>query len=362
MNNENIYLIESEDGEILKPFYIVCCFSGTLFSEITRKIVKSEYCHVSVSFNATLNKCYSFNGNNKVNAKGGFSIENIQEYNLADNSELLVSMILLKEKDWQLLKDKISSMKKLQSKTTYNVMNCINVLLHKVQTNNESMSMICSQFVYSLFLSILQDDSIVHTNGNNLVLPQDIANGLLKNPKVYTVFKGYTKDYKYNHALRVINNIKQTGVIFKEDNDLNLEEAYDYTEWLYNTKECNNLFNEDFNLILNESSYYNNISWGTMIPENENDLNIIINKIVKPSYENIYKVSNNERKFLKKFKKMNKFYDNVSKLYNSENWFEFFISFKNMLLFLNKYTNNEVPWNNVEISGVGNLEYTKHIK
>lgn len=73
---------ESTDGKKKEPVYVVLISGNSPVSALIRGFTHSEYTHVSISFDSSLTKMYSFAGKDKENAFeaiiGGFKTENIQ--------------------------------------------------------------------------------------------------------------------------------------------------------------------------------------------------------------------------------------------------------------------------------------------
>ena len=207
-NIDNISYIDeamSEDN-YLYPVYLVLLSSTTAFGKVIKKYTKSVYSHSGISFDHKLDKIYSYNADNG-HIRGGLSFENLNGYD--PDSSILVNVIFLKKKDILRLKTKLDYYIANYNKTHYSFKNIFNIVTNKVEDSD--LNLICSQFVDKLLKFINID--ITH-KPSNLVTPKDFLN--TKSKKIYTVYKGRTKEYNYLKIDKKMNKLKNTAKVFKE--------------------------------------------------------------------------------------------------------------------------------------------------
>ena len=207
-----MYILE-ENNVRIKPIFIVTSFTNTAFGRVITTYTHSTYSHAAMAFDTGLDHMYSFNADNKTNKLGGISIESIQEYRKKyEDSIIKVNCIFVKEKDFDIIKNAVDNMLKNQKKTRYGYNNLFNIVLAKTKKmSNDAMSMVCSQFVSYI---IHKADIDLIDKSDNLTTPQDLAD--IINPKVYTIYEGYIKDYDKKKIDRIFRKLKAKALVIKE--------------------------------------------------------------------------------------------------------------------------------------------------
>ena len=123
-----------------------------------------------------------------------------------------MNCIFVKEKDFDIIKDAVDNMLKNQKKTKYGYNNLFNIVLSKTKKmSDDAMSMVCSQFVSYI---IHKADIDLIDKPDNLTTPQNLAD--IINPKVYTIYEGYIKDYDKKKIDRIFRKLKAKALVIKE--------------------------------------------------------------------------------------------------------------------------------------------------
>lgn len=195
------------------PIFIVNSYTGTPFGKIIKTYTHSVYTHSSISLDTSLEKLYSFNGDNKVNKSGGFSIESLSSYvNYNNDCMIQVNCIFVTKHDLDIIKGRLDYLQKNQKITKYGFDNIFNIIRNKsIEMGKDATSMVCSQFV-SYILSVadikLLDKSI------NLVTPKDLAS--LSSPTIYLIYEGFGRDYDKKKIDRIFRKLKIKSHLIKE--------------------------------------------------------------------------------------------------------------------------------------------------
>lgn len=221
-NNEQCYdiLTESNILEYAKelkdkkyPIFILNTYTATPMGKIIRNAINTIYTHSAIALDSSLEKLYSFNGNNNVNKFGGFSKESLSSY-IKYNKDCLIQLncIFVGKKEIETIKEKLDYFIKNQKNTKFDFGNFFNVLLNKSIETKDDMMMICSQFV-SYILSIadvhLLDKSI------NLITPKDLSS--LNTPKVYLLYEGLGRDYDEKKLDKIFNKLMNKAQSIKDN-------------------------------------------------------------------------------------------------------------------------------------------------
>lgn len=187
------------------PIFIVNTYTGTTMGKIIKSYTHSVYTHSALSLDTSLENLYSFNGNNGVNKRGGFSRESLSSYiDYNENCKIQVNCIFVTKEDLNKVKDRLDYLMNNQKYTKYNFGNLFNIVLNKsIETGKDATAMVCSQFV-SYILSVadirLLDKSI------NLITPKDLST--ITNPKVYLLYEGLGINYDKNSIDRIFRKLK----------------------------------------------------------------------------------------------------------------------------------------------------------
>ena len=207
---ERDYINESEQKQKLYPVYIVFVKGETIISNIISKATHGDFSHVGISLDTSMKNIYSYNMNNGVRIKGGFSLEDIKKY--PKENRFSVYTIFVTEWQYYNIKKNIDIMIKDIKKTKYSLINFITLPLNKIKINM-SKSMICSQFIDHL-LKLSNID--LTDKDSSKVSPNGLYYKIRYNTKVYSVFDGIVKDYNENKVNKFINSLYPRANPIKE--------------------------------------------------------------------------------------------------------------------------------------------------
>ena len=204
------------------PVYIVLSWTNTTFGKIIRFVKDSKYSHAGMTLDSDLREIVTFKYDGLTN---GFEIENLKGYiNTYADCQIEVLCLFVDKTILNKMRKSINYYKTHNDITKYGFKNLINILFNrKKEFTAFDTEMVCSQFVDHI-LKLCDID--VTGKANNLVIPQDYATIVSKNPKVYRIFEGYGKEYSDIKSESVIKDlIKRNGgkIRYKE-------EAYDLNE------------------------------------------------------------------------------------------------------------------------------------
>ncbi|MBE6052674.1 MAG: hypothetical protein E7212_01990 [Clostridium sartagoforme] len=176
MNNKNIYLVFSN--------------TGTVLSKCINYYTKDKYVHVSLSFDDSFEKMYSFGRIFPSNPFiGGLVEENLKDgvYKRFQNSQCIIYKIEVTNKQYTLLKRELELFLQDQKKYRYSFLGLIGVAINKpIKRHNRYF---CSEFVSHLLMksTIYNSDKIP-----SLTKPSDLLN---INHKEF-IYEGPTYNYK----------------------------------------------------------------------------------------------------------------------------------------------------------------------
>lgn len=243
--NESAVIVGTEPK--LYPVFIVTTYTATLFGKAIQKFTKDLYTHAALGFDPELTKLYSFNVVNSKGKRGGLSEESLTQY-INDNydAELKVSVVYLKEKDYNLLKNRLDMYLSNAEYTSYNFKDIFNIVINRFEDGAEIYSMICSQFVDSMFKAINID---ITNKPSNLVTPGDLSK--VKNPKVYKLYEGKAREYNPKKIKR--NIAKLIGIIKPIKESKFIKETIIgnyYAQPIFEVKEFPIGFDEDGSLLI----------------------------------------------------------------------------------------------------------------
>ena len=206
------YVLQEAKSGNKHPLFIVLSYTFTTFGKLTKAITHADYSHAAIAFEPSLHEMFSFNGDNKVNANGGFSTEDIDEYTkFSDQSYILINTVFVNDSQYKAIKEYVEEYKKNIKNTKYSFANIFRILLNKPINDEGSNQMVCSEFVYSIFKYINQD---FLNKSTNLVTPQDLAD--VKNKRIYKIYEGLIKDYKLNKIEKKLSKLYNSAKVLGE--------------------------------------------------------------------------------------------------------------------------------------------------
>lgn len=208
----------------LNPLFIVLVEGDTpVFSQVTKFVTNGPFSHAAMSLDPKMDKLYSFNLNNGVKSRGGFSIENIKNY--PKNGKLGVFCIFIKDSDMEKIRNMIDHYVEHIQDTSYSLLNLLALPFNAVIKMD--FKMICSEFVDNI-LKVCDIDIV--DKASPLVTPNDFYRSAKTNKKIYKIYEGMVHNYKekviHNKLLRIspeadpIKEAMEFPVQFSTDGDL----------------------------------------------------------------------------------------------------------------------------------------------
>jgi len=211
--NDNNEIIEEAKNkkEKIFPISIILIDGRSTFSPIIKGVTNSEFSHAAICLGDDIKTFFSYNLNNNKNKNGGFSIEDITNY--PSDGRFAVYTIFVSESNYNKIKERIEYLTTNIENTTYSVLNILLFPFNNINYNNNA-SMICSQFVDSLFKIINID---ITKKNSSKVAPNDLYKSIVKNAKIYKIYDGILKDFNPKKSKRLIRkllkNAKPVSVI-----------------------------------------------------------------------------------------------------------------------------------------------------
>ncbi|MBU3137748.1 hypothetical protein KPL39_15915 [Clostridium gasigenes] len=137
-----------------KYIYLVFSNTGTLLSKCINNITKDDYVHVSLSFDDTFSKMYSFGRVFTSNPIiGGLVEENLHGgvYKKFTNTKCLIYKIYITEEQYKLLVDELKLFFSEKRKYRYNFIGLIAMQLDKTLIRDNYY--FCSEFISQLLIN-----------------------------------------------------------------------------------------------------------------------------------------------------------------------------------------------------------------
>ena len=155
--------------------YILLTNTGTVFSKMAKRITKQPYNHVSVGFDSTLSKFYTYHFFTTDRPLGGFHIETPEAlkgawyslYKLYVTPEIYSQLVL-----------KVQELEKDHKATRYNYLGLFNAIFNKELFKSENkLKAICSEFIVNLLLEV--NVQILDDRSGSRVKPYDFVRSKL---------------------------------------------------------------------------------------------------------------------------------------------------------------------------------------
>ena len=185
----------------LYPVYFICTYTGTTMGKIITAVTSASYSHSAIGFDPRLDRLYSYNMNAKFN--GGLSFESLEGY-LKDSAaaRIYVQCVFVTKEQYNKIKGNIEWYIANWKNSRYSVGNLFNIVAGRVEKTTNNLSMVCSQFVDSLFKLVNID---LTNKPSNLVTPANFVE--IKNPTVYKLYEGDAKNYDYKKIQSMVNKL-----------------------------------------------------------------------------------------------------------------------------------------------------------
>ena len=260
-NNDLFEVIEMSgidgDKSRLEPLFITFTSSDNFLGKVIKKWTKSHWSHAGIALQPKLDKIYTFSAKelNENNKQGGFRIESLELYSSLNITDLLVMCFFVDKDIKKKVKEELAFYEKNQANTKYDKLNYFNIAFN-IQKDDESMQMVCSQFVDY----ILKMAGVDITNkASNLVTPADLSKTDNNAINIYALFEGKIPNYKEKDIKKKIKFIVDTLDYSKlcattTENMKNTTKTSKVIECFFNV--CTN--NEEINEILRQMRLYVN--------------------------------------------------------------------------------------------------------
>jgi len=210
ISTRNAPLIESASSKNLKPVYVILTEGKRLISKAIKAVTKDIYSHISISFDYTLKKMYSYGIDQSPNGiKGGFIEENIDKVPLG--CRIRVYTFFLKPNDYNAIVNMVADLESKATQTRYSYKNLFTYLFN-IPYNND-LNMVCSQFV-DRCLKLCNID-LTHKD-SSLVSPHDIKDAMKANRSIFTIYEGLATKYDSEQVKKTINSLVDTAKPIKE--------------------------------------------------------------------------------------------------------------------------------------------------
>ena len=210
-NDDEIIEESKKKKQEVFPISIILIDGRSGFSPIIKGVTNSEFSHAAICLGDDIKTFFSYNLNNNKNKSGGFSIEDITSY--PSDGRFAVYTIFVSEENYNKIKERIEYLTTKIENTTYSILNILLFPFSHINYNN-SASMICSQFVDSLFKIINID---ITNKNSSKVAPNDLYKSIVKNAKIYKIYDGILEDFDAKKSKRLIRkllkNAKPVSVI-----------------------------------------------------------------------------------------------------------------------------------------------------
>ncbi|MCR1951291.1 hypothetical protein NSA50_09540 [Clostridium sp. DSM 100503] len=161
-----------------KEVYLIFSNTGTFLSRCIKFYSRDPYVHISLSFDDSFKKMYSFGRifpNNPF--IGGFVVENLYDgvYKKFRKSTCLIYKIYIDDTEFILLKREVEKFLKDQKKYRYNIIGLFGVVINRPMSLKNSY--FCSEFISYLLIK----SNIYKTDKKpGLIKPSDLLNIELK--------------------------------------------------------------------------------------------------------------------------------------------------------------------------------------
>lgn len=284
--------ILNEAGNFEKdPLYVILMDLNMLRNKIIKSYTFSKYSHAAISFDSSLDNMFSFANerDNQGNVlRTGFTRENKATYlRLNPECKMKVYSLFINKDQKIKVKNLVQYYINNMGNTSYNIFSIVGIVLHKKlkRATNNPLSMICSQFVYTILLAAEVHSKI--RKDASLISPGDIDTKL-DDRRLFTVFDGLLKNYDPAKALKKVEeNYKSlssthhenTVILANPDQDL-----YYHNDWSLKLSKVIAAEKEGLVIMIDTSS-------NKFIDEYDEDM---INRL-KDKWEQLQSLSQNQR-------------------------------------------------------------------
>lgn len=189
------------------PVFIVFTSANNIISNSIKWFTDSQWAHVSVGLDSSLEKTYSY-VTNFGEHELGFGIEGLDKYKKQDPTmNIRVFAFFVTKQQKEKMRKEIQKFIKHKSETKYAFENIIKVVTRQDMDNRLTykQSMICSQFVYNI---LMIGKFKMWKKINGVIVPEHLQ-GLSNDNRVYEIYTGNVCRYNQSKIDTLLNTLQK---------------------------------------------------------------------------------------------------------------------------------------------------------
>lgn len=184
--DNDFFKMEAVDSTSVSPVFFVFTQGNALISKAIKKATDSDYSHISISFDPSLDTMYSF-------GITGFRKESIHDKKRKDLTIDVYGTFMSKD-CIKSMKDICSNMSSNKTKFDYSAL--IKKLFNSDNKSNKNYKQICTTFVNKLL-----SEGNVSLSEKNIPSPEEMRNSAQSKPdQIFSLFTGNSKEYNRKQA------------------------------------------------------------------------------------------------------------------------------------------------------------------
>lgn len=208
----------------LKPVFVVLTEGATAFSAAIKTFTHDIYSHVSIAFDSSLKKMYSFGIiGSEHGKKGGFIEEDVAD--TPTGKRIGVFVFFVSDKVYNKIKASVETFKDNVDRTRYGYSNLFSNVFNIPRERD--WKLVCSEFVDKILK--LADIDITHKH-SSIVTPSDMNNSMKNERRIYNLYQGLASKYNPVKAKNLIDSLIKKVKPLKEMNHLYLESEQTYLQ------------------------------------------------------------------------------------------------------------------------------------
>lgn len=191
----------------IDPVFIVFTSANNIVSNSIKWFTDSEWAHVSVGLDSSLEKTYSY-VTNFGEHELGFGIEGLEKYKKQDPTmNIKVFAFFVTKQQKEKMKKEIQKFIKHKNETRYAFENIVKVVTRQRMDNRLTykQSMICSQFVYNI---LMIGKFKMWKKINGVIVPEHLQ-GLSDDNRVYEIYTGNVCGYNKSKINSLLNSLQK---------------------------------------------------------------------------------------------------------------------------------------------------------
>ena len=191
----------------IDPVFIVFTSANNIVSNSIKWFTDSEWAHVSIGLDSSLEKTYSY-VTNFGEHELGFGIESLEKYKKQDPTmNIRVFAFFVTKQQKEKMKKEIQKFIKYKNETRYAFENIVKVVTRQNIDNRLTykQSMICSQFVYNI---LMIGKFKMWKKINGVIVPEHLQ-GLSNDNRVYEIYTGNVCRYNQSKIDTLLNTLQK---------------------------------------------------------------------------------------------------------------------------------------------------------